>query len=96
MTDSVIMDALPGEPTLSDLDDAARQRRFEALQDRMQAVWNAMKLDLDDESVVIVPSITVSTPAPGVVQAYEERFLFLLLLLLQLLPQHLCRFPCLL
>ena len=83
MTDSVIMDALPGEPTLSDLDDAARQRRFEALQDRMQAVWNAMKLDLDDESVVIVPSIATSKPAPGVTQAYEERFLFLLLLLRQ-------------
>lgn len=83
MTDTMIVDGLPGEPRLSDLDDGARQSRFEALQHRMGSVWDAMKLDLDDESVVIVPSITQSAPAPGAVQAYEERFLFLLLLLRQ-------------
>jgi hypothetical protein len=73
--------ALEEERTLSDLDDAARQSRFEALQERMEAVWDAMKLDLDDESVVVVPSVTVSQSA--LIQAFEERFLFLLLLLRQ-------------
>jgi hypothetical protein len=73
-------------PILSDLDDAARQTRFKALQDRMQAVWDAWKRDLDDESVVIVPSVAVSrTVAAGsaITQAFEERLLFLLLLLRQ-------------
>lgn len=74
------------EPKLSDLDDRARGERFEALQQRMQAVWDAMKLDLADESVVVVPSVTVNrTTSVGaaITQAYEERFLFLLLLLRQ-------------
>ncbi|WP_193046425.1 peptide ligase PGM1-related protein [Mycolicibacterium baixiangningiae] len=71
------------QPTLSELDEAARQGRFEALQARMQTVWDAMKLDLEDESVVIVPSVSVTQPVPGIVSAFEERFLFLLLLLRQ-------------
>jgi hypothetical protein len=79
----MITDDLKQGPTLSDLDDTARQSRFEALQERMESVWDAMKLDLDDESVVIVPSVTVSQPAAGLTQAFEERFLFLLLLLRQ-------------
>jgi hypothetical protein len=70
-------------PTLSDLDESARQGRFQDLQARMQSVWDAMKLDLEDESVVIVPSVSVSQPVPGIVSAFEERFLFLLLLLRQ-------------
>jgi hypothetical protein len=75
-----------GEARLSDLDDSSRQHRFEALQQRMPAVWDAMKLDLDDESVVVVPSVVLArTTASGsaMTQAYEERFLFLLLLLRQ-------------
>jgi hypothetical protein len=54
---------LEEERMLSDLNDAARQSRFEALQERMEAVWDAMKLDLDDESVVVVASVTVSQSA---------------------------------
>ena len=80
----MIMEELEGGPTLSDLDDAARQSRFEALQERMVSVWNMWKLDLEDESVVIVPSVAVSrTVAAGsaITQAFEERLLFLLLLL---------------
>jgi PGM1 C-terminal domain len=86
MTDQMIIDDLKGGPTLSDLDDTGRQSRFEALQERMESVWDAMKLDLDDESVVIVPSVTVSRAVgagSAITQAYEERFLFLLLLLRQ-------------
>ncbi|GAA1975450.1 peptide ligase PGM1-related protein [Microbacterium pumilum] len=72
--------------TLSDLDEEARNARFQLLQDRMSSVWDSMKLDLDDESVVVVPSVTLSltTAATGsMMQAMEERFLFLLLLLRQ-------------
>jgi PGM1 C-terminal domain len=75
-----------GGATLSDLDDAARQSRFEALQERMPAVWDAWKLNFEDESVVVVPSVTVSRAVAygsAITQAYEERFLFLLLLLRQ-------------
>jgi hypothetical protein len=82
----MIMEELEGGPTLSDLDDAARQSRFEALQERMVSVWNMWKLDLEDESVVIVPSVTIPrTVAAGsaITQAFEERSLFLLLLLRQ-------------
>ncbi|GGI46071.1 hypothetical protein BCL57_001420 [Agromyces flavus] len=76
------------EPTLlAELDDDARFRRFAELQLRMPSVWDAMGHDLDDESVVVVPSVPSSTrllPGSGTLaQAYEERFLFLLLLLRQ-------------
>ena len=71
--------------TLSRLDDRARDARFQGLQARMESVWDAMKLDLDDESVVVIPSVTPSGAAGSgtMTQAYEERFLFLLLLLRQ-------------
>ena len=52
----------------------------------MADVWESMRLNLDDESVVVVPSISIerTTAASGtVMQAMEERFLFLLLLLRQ-------------
>ena len=73
-------------PTLSDLDEPARQQRFDVVQQRMQSVWDAMRLDLADESVVVVPSVTIPrtvSSGPAITQAYEERFLFLLLLLRQ-------------
>jgi hypothetical protein len=82
----MIMEELEGGPTLSDLDDAARQSRFEALQERMASVWKAWKLDLEDESVVIVPSVTIPrtvSSGSAITQAFEERSLFLLLLLRQ-------------
>ena len=80
-----------GEPprevaTLSQLDDDARNARFRQLQDRMESVWDSMKLNLDDESVVVIPSVSISratTESGSVAQAYEERLLFLLLLLRQ-------------
>ena len=83
---ALIKDDLDEDHVLSDLDDSARQHRFEALQQRMQSVWDAWKLDLEDESVVIVPSVTVIRAAgagSAITQAFEERLLFLLLLLRQ-------------
>ena len=74
-----------GSVTLSSLTDAERNARFDRLQSRLPAVWAAMQHDLEDESVVVIPSLAVGTTvtAASLIQAYEERFLFLLLLLRQ-------------
>ena len=71
---------------LSDLDEPARYRVFDDLQGQMPGVWDAMRRDLDDESVVVVPSISLehTTADSGtLVQAMEERALFQVLLLRQ-------------
>lgn len=72
---------------LDDLDEPARQEAFERLQRRLPAVWRGMQQDLDDESVVVVPSMSaakVGDPrAAALTQALEERYLFMLLLLRQ-------------
>src|SRR4051812_19247467 len=55
------------------------------LQSRMAGVWDAMRLN-HDESVVVIPSITLDravAESGSLAQAYEERFLFLLVLLRQ-------------
>ena len=77
---------LAAEPlTLRSLTEREREQRFEALQRKLHVAWDAMRLNLAGESIVVVPSVTldrvVDRRAP--VQAYEERFLFLLLLLRQ-------------
>ena len=71
---------------LSDMDEAERNHLFSRLQERMPAVWDAWRLGLEDESVVVVPSVTLDPAALGagsLSQAFEERLLFLLLLLRQ-------------
>ncbi len=73
-------------PTLTELGEEQRNTRFEGLQGRMSAVWDTWRKDFDDESVVVIPSVSVdpaTARSAGQVQAYEERFLFLLLLLRQ-------------
>ena len=75
-----------GADLLSALTEDERYRRFDTLQSRMPGVWSAMRLNHDDESVVVVPSISLdrAVAASGSLsQAYEERFLFLLVLLRQ-------------
>jgi hypothetical protein len=50
----------------------------------MGRVWDAMGLNLENESVVVIPSVTLDRLGDysgTLTQAYEERFLFLLLLL---------------
>ena len=72
--------------TLAELGEDERYRAFDDLQRAMPAVWEAMRLDLDDESVVVVPSISLERTTAGsgtLIQAMEERALFLLLLLRQ-------------
>ena len=75
----------PGR-TLSELTEPERYAAFDRLQEAMPDVWAAMRRQLDDESVVVVPSISLehTTATSGtLVQAMEERALFLLLLLRQ-------------
>jgi hypothetical protein len=75
-----------GKTTLADLDEDERYARFDRLQQGMPAVWHAMRLNLENESVVVIPSVTldrVVESSGSKTQAYEERFLFLLLLLRQ-------------
>ena len=74
--------------TLADLDEDARNSRFDELQLRMRPAWDSMRLDLQDESVVVIPSVSISRAVAGsgsgsMSQGFEERFLFLLLLLRQ-------------
>ncbi len=72
--------------TLAALGEEERYARFEQLQERLSEVWRIMRLNVEDESVVIIPSVTVDRVGERsgtLVQAYEERFLFLLLLLRQ-------------
>jgi hypothetical protein len=74
-----------GRP-LSQLDEGERYRTFDQLQLRMPSVWQSMQLGFDDESVVVVPSISTDGPTARsgtLMQAMEERALFLLLLLRQ-------------
>jgi hypothetical protein len=71
------------DPRLSELNEAERGERFARLQERLIPVWSAMRLNEPGESIVVVPSVAPDGPdAKGAqLQAYEERFLFLLLLL---------------
>ena len=66
---------------LSELSEDERGERFARLQERLLPVWEAMRRDEPGESIVVVPSVTANVGAA--VQALEERFLFLLLLLRQ-------------
>ena len=71
---------------LSELTEEERYRRFDEIQAGLPAVWDAMRLNHPDESVVVVPSITLdrAVAASGsLTQAYEERYLFMLMLLRQ-------------
>ena len=76
---------------LSQLDEEERYRRFDQLQERMTGVWAAMRAGHEDEVVVVVPSLSLeaiattsaSTSSGTAIQAMEERFLFLLVLLRQ-------------
>ena len=69
---------------LADLGDEDRAARFARLQERMVPVYEAWRRDVEGESIVVVPSVVPGPSSTGtVLQAYEERFLFLLLLLRQ-------------
>jgi hypothetical protein len=72
--------------SLADLDERQRYDRFDALQSRLGDVGEGMRLNQPGESIVVIPSVTldrVDERSGSLTQAYEERFLFLLLLLRQ-------------
>ena len=71
------------DPRLSELNEDERGERFARLQERLIPVWSAMRLNEPGESIVVVPSVAPDRPEVNgaELQAYEERFLFLLLLL---------------
>ena len=68
-----------------DLSEGEIQRRFDELQKKLIPLWTTIDhLNPEEQTIVAVPSLTVDYPLQGsVLQAYEERFLFLLLLLRQ-------------
>lgn len=63
----------------------ADQARFDALQRSLVPLWTSIRaLNQDPQTIVVVPSLAMDVALRGSeLQAYEERFLFLLLLLRQ-------------
>ncbi|HJV03713.1 MAG TPA: carboxylate-amine ligase, partial [Actinomycetota bacterium] len=63
-----------------------RASRFEELQQKLVPLWKSIRaLSPDEQTIVVVPSLSIDAAElhGSVLQAYEERFLFLLLLLRQ-------------
>jgi len=67
------------------ISDAGADARFAELQKKLVPLWKSMRaMNQDEQTIVVAPSISIDFEAPpAVIQAYEERFLFLLLLLRQ-------------
>src|SRR5213596_1671248 len=61
------------------------QDEFDQLQKKLVPLWKSIeRLNQDPQTIVVVPSMSIDAIGSGaVMQAYEERFLFLLLLLRQ-------------
>jgi len=60
--------------------------RFDTLQQRLVPLWQSIQtMTQDEQTIVVIPSMSIDDPGwpASVLQAYEERFLFLLLLLRQ-------------
>lgn len=68
-----------------DQPEADLQARFEALQRKLVPLWETISsLTNHPQTIVVVPSISIDVMVHGAeLQAYEERYLFLLLLLRQ-------------
>lgn len=65
--------------------EAEAQARFEELQQNLIPLWKSIQsFNQDEQTIVVVPSMNLDSDfVGGELQAYEERFLFLLLLLRQ-------------
>ena len=61
------------------------QAEFDRLQKKLVPLWKSIeRFNQDPQTIVVVPSMSIDAISSGaVMQAYEERFLFLLLLLRQ-------------
>jgi hypothetical protein len=64
---------------------SAVEARFDELQPKLVALWRSIeRMSQDAQTIVVVPSISIDMAVSGSeMQIYEERFLFLLLLLRQ-------------
>src|SRR5215472_11353871 len=71
-------------PTLG-LTQAEAETEFDRLQKKLVPLWKSIeRFNQDEQTIVVVPSLTVDFEcSSSELQAYEERFLFLLLLLRQ-------------
>src|SRR5204862_2359415 len=69
------------EPTIA----TDSQAEFDQLQKNLVPLWKSIeRFSQDPQTIVVVPSMSIDAINSGaVMQAYEERFLFLLLLLRQ-------------
>ena len=75
---------------------AEAEAEFDRLQRKLVPLWQSIQsFNQDEQTIVVVPSLTIDFEgSSSELQAYEERFLFLLLLLRQprrfllLLIQH--------
>jgi PGM1 C-terminal domain len=76
-----VTDLAESTPRLSDLSEDERSLRFARLQERLGSVWSNLRLNQPGESIVVVPSVVPESTPGAVLQALEERMLFLLLLL---------------
>ena len=67
------------------LSGAEAASRFQELQKKLVSLWASIRaLNQDEQTIVVVPSQSIEFDCKGAeMQAYEERFLFLLLLLRQ-------------
>jgi hypothetical protein len=64
---------------------AESQEQFDQLQKKLVPLWKSIeRFNQDPQTIVVVPSMSIDAIGAGaVMQAYEERYLFLLLLLRQ-------------
>ncbi|MFZ0013162.1 MAG: carboxylate-amine ligase, partial [Acidimicrobiia bacterium] len=65
--------------------DPRDQGAYDALQAKLVPLWSSLDhLNSDPQTIVVVPSADIDVEiSPSQLQAYEERFLFLLFLLRQ-------------
>ena len=80
---------MKNEPALVGLPEglsaADAEAQFDSLQQKLVPLWRSIeRFNQDEQTIVVVPSMSIDMDITGLgVQAYEERFLFLLLLLTQ-------------
>src|SRR5215475_12049068 len=66
------------------LSESEAEERFQKLQQKLIPLWSSIhQMTQDEQTIVVVPSLSVDSAMGTIMQAYEERFLFLLLLLRQ-------------
>ena len=69
----------------SGITDSGYNPEFDRLQEKLVPLWKSIeRFSQDPQTIIVVPSMSIDAVGSGaVMQAYEERFLFLLLLLRQ-------------